>query len=283
MKRYCTIVGITAQRPIDRQTGNDLVLSQFLDYFRFGHHSPTIPVNGVYLYMTASKQRVLIFSVGLLITILGCKKHQQPKSEDNFASTPCSPLPEYFPRPNSGTGEFSFGDDQAKWEGNYLQHMKEPPLYACGSQLDTQPVYRFLWDRSLSKPIAVRLVVHPDGNGTLHLRELTHCCMMPPPARGEKAQTWDEWLTLQTEKTVNLNIDETRQVTAQFQTVFHHPFDPDPIRNTTDGSDWIFESRVDGRYRLRDFRNVPPESAKRLGLHLVRDRAGVQLTQAEIY
>ena len=248
-----------------------------------GDNPPTIPIFGVYSYMTIYKSGVCVISVAFLITTLGCKRHEQPKREDIIASTPCSSLPEYFPAPNSGTGELFYGSDQAEWERNYLQHMKEPPLYACGSQFDTQSVYRFLWDRSLSKPIAFRLVVHPNGAGTLYVRELAHCCMIPPAKRGEKAQTWDEWLTLQTEKTVDLNIDQTRQVTAQFQTVFHQPFDLNPFGNTTDGSDWIFESRVDGRYRLRDFRNVPPEPARRLGLYLVRDLAGIQITQGEIY
>jgi hypothetical protein len=233
--------------------------------------------------MTSCKQKLLFFSVALFITLQGCKKPQPPKSEDNFASTTCSSLSEYFPRPNSGTGELFFGSDQAEWERNYLQHMKEPPLYSCGSQFDTQPVYRFLWDRSLSKPIAVRLVVHPNGAGTLYARELVHCCMIPAPKQGERAQTWDEWLTLDIEKRVDVGIDLTRQVTAQFQTVLHHPIDPNPIGNTTDGSDWIFESRVDGRYRLRDFRNVPPESAKKLGLLLVRDLAAIPIQQREIY
>jgi hypothetical protein len=200
-----------------------------------------------------------------------------------MASTSCSSLPEYFPRPNSGTGELFYGNDQADWERKYLQHMKELPLYACGSSLDTQPVYRFLWDRSLSKPIAVRLEVRPDGAGRLFVRELAHCCLMPPPGKGEKAQTWDEWLTLDTDRAVDLNVDQTRQITSQFDTVFHRPFDLNLTGNTTDGSDWIFEYRVQGRYRLRDFRNVPPESAKALGLLLVRDLAGIPIQENEIY
>lgn len=220
--------------------------------------------------------------MALLIATQGCKRHQQPEREDMTATAPCSPRPEYFPGPNSGTGELFYLASQAEWEGNYLRHMKEPPLYACGSLSETPPMYRFLWDRSLSKPIAVRLVVHPDGAGTLYVRELAHCCMIPPPKQGEKAQTWDEWLTLDMDKTVDLNIDQTRQIVAQFQSVFHS-FDPRPTGNTTDGSDWIFESRVHGRYRLRDFPNEPPESAKTLGLLLVRDLAGIRLQAREIY
>ena len=233
--------------------------------------------------MTACQSSFWLFAMALLVLPPGCKKPTNFEREDLTASTSCSSLPEYFPFPNSGTGDLFFGSDQAEWEKNYLQHMREPPLYACGSSLDTQPVYRFLWDRSLSKPIAVRLTVHPNGAGTLFARRLSHCCLKPPPERGRKAWTWDEWLTLETDRIVDLNVDQTRHLISLFNAVFHHPFDPNPIGNTTDGSDWIFESRVHGRYRLRDFRNVPPESAKTLGLVLVRDMAHIPLQTQEIY
>jgi len=233
--------------------------------------------------MIACKPVFCLFSVTLLITTLGCKKPQQLTSEQAFASTACSSLTEYFPAPNSGTGELFFGSDQVEWERNYLQHMREPPLYACGSQLDTQPQYRFLWDRSLSQPIAIRLHVHPDGRGTLFIRELANGGLIPPPRPGEVAQTWDQWLALKTDKHVDLSLDQTRRVTQLFQVVFQHPFDPRPIGMSTDGSDWIFESRVEGRYRLRDFRNVPPQSARTLGLLLVQELGGIPLQPSVIY
>jgi len=233
--------------------------------------------------MTARQTSIWVFAVAFLVVSSGCKKPTNFGREAPFASTSCSSLPEYFPFPNSGTGSLFWGIDQAEWERNLLQHMKEPPLYACGSSLDTQPVYRFLWDRSLSKPIAVRLTIHPDGAGTLFVRELAHCCLMPPPERGQRALTWDEWLTLETDRTVDLKVDQAQQLTSLFNGVFHHPFDPNPIGRTTAGSDWIFESRVQGRYRLRDFRNVPPESARTLGLLLVRDLAGIPIQAQEIY
>jgi hypothetical protein len=102
-----------------------------------------------------------VFAFACLVMAPGCKQPTTFERGDTIASTSCSSLPEYFPRPNSGTGELFYGNDQADWERNYLRHMKELPLYACGSSLDTQPVYRFLWGRSLSKPIAVRLEVRP--------------------------------------------------------------------------------------------------------------------------
>lgn len=233
--------------------------------------------------MTARQLAVLVFAGALAVMPLGCRRSARFERGARFASIPCSSLPEYFPFTNSGTGDLSYGSDQAEWETNLLQHMKEPPLYSCGSSLDSQPAYRFLWDRSLSKPIAVRLMVHPNGEGTLLVRELAHCCLMPPPERNQKALTWEEWLTLDTDRTFDLDVGQTRKLVSLFDVVFHHPFDPNPIPNTTDGSDWIFESRVQGRYRLRDFRNVPPESARTLGLLLVRDLGRIPIQEQEIY
>jgi hypothetical protein len=88
---------------------------------------------------------------------------------------------------------------------------------------------------------------------------------------------------LDTDRTADLNLDQTKQITSQFEAVFHHPYDPRSIGTTTDGSDWIFESRIHGRYRLRDFRNVPPKSAKTLGLLLVRDFGNISIQAQEIY
>lgn len=224
-----------------------------------------------------------LISALLLILPLGCRRSGLPATESLFASIPCSSLPEYFPFPNSGTGDLFWGTDEAEWEGNYLQHMKEPSLYTCGTVFNTQPQYRFLWDRSLSEPIAVRLQVHPNGAGTLFVRELANGGMIPPPMPGKKAPTWDEWFTLKTGKTVEIDVNQTQQITHLFDAVFQIPFDPNPIGNTTDGSDWIFESRVEGRYRLRDFRNVPIEPSRTLGLLLVRDLGSIPIQPEAIY
>jgi hypothetical protein len=44
-------------------------------------------------------------------------------------------------------------------------------------------IYRFICDRSLCETIAVRLQKHPDGAGTLPVRELTNGDLTPPPKR----------------------------------------------------------------------------------------------------
>ena len=52
---------------------------------------------------------------------------------------------------------------------------------------------------------------------------------------------------------------------------------------TTDGSDWIFEIEEVGHYRAVDFRNTPPDAAKKLGLFLVVDLGGVKMEPSEVY
>ncbi len=233
--------------------------------------------------MPSTRFGIWFLLASLPVLLLGCRKQVRIEPVDDYASVPCTSVPSYFPfLANSGTGEFFNGQDQAAWESNYLQHMREPSLYACGSNM-ARPEYRFLWDRSLNEPIAVRLAVHPDHAGTLFVRVLANSGMIPPPRPGGRNISWDEWLVLRTDKHVELSGDQTRQAVELFREVFHHPFDSHRGDNTTDGSDWIFESRIEGRYRLRDFRNLPPQSARRLGLLLVRDFAQVPVPQSAIY
>ena len=234
----------------------------------------------------------LVMRVHLLIAFLaatalagtsGCRKQVVQMADDNAGAMQCSPLPKYFPLSGeSETGALFFGEEQAEWEGMFLAHMQEPSLYNCGS-LKTSSEYRFLWDRSLSEPIAVRLVVNPNGNGTLFVRMLNHGGLLPAVNAGEKAVAPDVWYKLKIDKRVDLNTEQVRQVTDMFRTVLHLPTDPRYIGMTTDGSDWIFESRVNGRYRLKDFRNKPPAPARELGLLMALTLAQLPLTKDQIY
>ncbi|MGB6133293.1 MAG: hypothetical protein WBG54_16055 [Acidobacteriaceae bacterium] len=52
---------------------------------------------------------------------------------------------------------------------------------------------------------------------------------------------------------------------------------------TTDGSDWIFEMEEAGHYQVVDFRNTPPDAARKLGLFLVTDLGGISVDPRAIY
>lgn len=204
---------------------------------------------GVYIYMMFDRLAISFLCLTFLTAASGCRSHPQVQVAIKDGSTLCSKGTDYFPPvSNTETGNLHFGLDQAEWESNILRHMGEPSLYALGPS-NAEPEYRFLWDRSLSEPIAVRLMVHGDGSGTLFVRMLSHCCMPPPPPPGKKKSvTWAEWLKIKLDRRVDLTPAQVQQVLSLFSRIEFRAGTVKTPGETTDGSDWIFESRVGGRY-----------------------------------
>jgi hypothetical protein len=226
---------------------------------------------------------VVLVAVTVLLGAAGCRKQPTQTADDNAGSVQCSPLLKYFPfGGETGAGSLFFGQGQADWEGRLLAYLKEPPLYSCGV-IDNSDEYRFLWDRSLSEPIAVRLAVKPDGSGKLFVRMLEHGGLLPSVEAGEKYVAPDEWYKLKLDRQVDLSVEQVRQLTDMFRVVFHLPDNPRHVGETTDGSDWVFESRINGRYRVKDFRNKQPEAARTLGLLMALTLGQVPLTKDQIY
>jgi hypothetical protein len=219
----------------------------------------------------------------LLIASSGCHTKNQMQTETKDASTPCVVGNDYFPPAgNSETGSLHFGVDQADWESNYLKHLGEHSLYACGSA-NAEPEYRFLWDRSLSEPIAVRMVVHPDGSGTLFVRMLKNGGLLPPTAPGKKEMTWDEWLKIKIDNRIDLTSEQVQHALNLFSQIEFRAGTVKTPGETTDGSDWIFESRVANRYKLVDFRNEPSKAARQFGLYMVLELGKVPIPADAIY
>ncbi len=184
----------------------------------------------------------------------------------------------------NGVPPLYFGPDQATWESLYLKHMGEPSLSQCQTN-GGEAELRFLWDRSLSPPIAARLVVHHDGTGTLFIHMLAHSAGVPllePEIEG-KTVPEDVWYRQTLEKRVQLTTGQVARVVHLAGKVSFESDRTDPKKITTDGSDWIFETQEAGRYRVADFRNYPPKSARDLGLYLVADLGGIRLQPSEIY
>lgn len=216
---------------------------------------------GVQLFMYQGRLAAFLL-LSLFFGMSGCRASKKLPIGPEVGSIPCSNTDEYFP-PDTlhGTGSLYLGVDGAIWESNYLRHMNEPSLYACVPG-GAEPAYRFIWDRSLAQPIVLRLVEHADGAGTLFVRVLRNGGMLPPKQAGRKTLTWDQWLTLEIDKQIDLNQKQTGRLTAMFSKVIRE--EPKEEHMTTDGVDSIFESRVSGRYRLVDFRNEAPEDAENL-------------------
>lgn len=226
---------------------------------------------------------LVVVAITVLFGVASCRKQPTQTADDNAGSIQCSPVLKYFPLDGeTGAGSLFFGQYQADWEGHLLAYMKEPPLYGCGV-IDKSNEYRFLWDRSLSESIAVRLAVNSDGSGTLFVRMLQHGGLLPAVEAGEKFVAPDEWYKLKLDRRVDLSAEQVRQLTDMFRVVLHLPDNPRHVGETTDGSDWVFESRINGRYRVKDFRNKQPEAARTLGLLMALTIGQVPLSKDQIY
>jgi len=193
----------------------------------------------------------------------------------------CSTNSEYFPpveRMGAISG-FPFGQDQITWESDFLRRMHEPSLFSCGNQQEA--TYRFLWDRSMSSPIAARMVVHSAGTGTLFVRMLANAGIPPPPEKGEKTVSADEWYKLTLEREIPLTQWQVSHAVALYQKM---PFRDETNKGmTTDGSDWIFESKINGAYRLVDFRNCNNQAATDFGKYPVIGLGGIKIPSGGVY
>lgn len=226
----------------------------------------------------------LFLTAGMMLAF-GCKKlAHQPVIHEEGEVDSCSTTGEFFPPAAAAPQGPSlyFGDFQVQWESNYLRRMREPSLYACAAPANDAQ-YRFLWDRSLSQPIAARLTVHTDGTGILSIRMLANSAIPPPPPRGEAESAFlDEWYRVVLDRQISVSTDEVSHALELFRRVKFVDDNPG-ARQTTDGSDWILESRVSGKYRLVDFRNGHSEPAKDFGLYLVRGLGKVEISGGAIY
>jgi hypothetical protein len=228
------------------------------------------------------RQSITLFALSVF-ALTSCRTGVSVPVAVNESSAPCSVSGTYFPPlTEQRTGGLHFGSDQAEWETNYLKHMGEPSLYICGTA-SAEPEYRFLWDRSLSEPISVRLMVHADGSGTLFVRMLEHGGMLPPVEPGKKEMTWDEWLKLKLDRRIDLTVAQVQHVLDLFSQIEFRAGTQKTPGETTDGSDWIFESHVAGRYKLIDYRNEPSRAARECGLFMVLELGKVPVPAGAIY
>jgi hypothetical protein len=106
----------------------------------------------------------------------------------------------------------------------------------------------------------------------------------PPPPPGRKTGiTWDEWQKIKLDRRVDLTAEQVRSALTLFSRIEFRVGALKTPGETTDGSDWIFESRVAGRYRLIDFRNEPSAAARECGLFMVQELGKVSIPQNAIY
>jgi hypothetical protein len=234
--------------------------------------------------MSSLRLPALVLAMGCLALPFACRRQPSRLTEAEYKPDPCSSRGEFFPPQGaiwSGEG-LHYGEMQGHWEALFLTHMHEPSLFAC-SPRNSEASYRFLLDRSLNKPIATRLVVHGDGTGTLFVRVLENSGIPPPPPPGKSPISEDDWFHVESDRSLAVTSQQTSHALALFSQIGFWRDMQSALSETTDGSDWIFESKVQGKYRLIDFRNKPSPVAKAFGMYLVRDLAKLQLDPGEVY
>jgi len=232
--------------------------------------------------MRHNRFSALIAVLSVVIFMCGCRKEPLPNVLEEGEVNSCSSRGDFFPPVDleQTISGLNFGIQQEAWESDFLRRMREPSLFAC-APTNGDAVYRLLWDRSLSEPISARLVVRPDGTGTLFVRMLAHAGIPMPPRKGQKPISLDEWYKLILDREVPLDREQVSQALMLFQRIRFK--DESNDRGGLDGSDWIIEAKVNGRYRLVDFRNGHSPAARDFGAYLVLDLGGIKLPQKAIY
>lgn len=224
----------------------------------------------------------LVALLGIMALVCACRKQTPPRVLEEGEVDSCSSQGDFFPpvELEQTISGLNFGIQQEAWESDFLRRMHEPSLFVCGQEND-EAAYRLLWDRSLSEPISARMVVHQSGTGTLFVRMLAHAGIPMPPRKGQKPVSLDEWYRLVLDREIPLSREQVSQALMLFQRIRFK--DESSDHNSLDGSDWIIESKVNGRYRLVDFRNGHSQAARDFAAYLVFDLGGIKLPSKAVY
>ncbi|HEX7286249.1 MAG TPA: hypothetical protein VF532_08710 [Candidatus Angelobacter sp.] len=159
---------------------------------------------------------------------------------------------------------------KAKWYSEQLTALEEPPLFKAKQDPGVQS-YRFLWLRTFHHPVAVRVVIHPDGAGTVTAK-------MADGAGGYKP---GKLLVDKTELLPPNKVKKLIEKIAQLSYWALPTRDPEPPG--LDGAQWVVEGIDHGKYHLVD-RWTPKKGAVReLGLYFLRDVASLDLKNEPIY
>ena len=161
----------------------------------------------------------LTATLGVSFLVGACRKEPLTNVIEEGEVPSCSSKGEFFPPVDlqQTISGLNFGIQQELWESDFLRRMHEPSLFVCNSGND-DATYRLLWDRSLSEPISARLVVHPNGAGTLTiLRMLAHAGPPMPARKGQKPVSLDEWYKLILDREIQLSREQVSQALMRFQ------------------------------------------------------------------
>jgi hypothetical protein len=175
----------------------------------------------------------------------------------------------YFP-------EKTFGDnpqlDQfvSHWYSRQLKALMEPSLLEL-SKAPSSESYRFLWLRTFDHPVAIRVDVQPDGSATLTTK-------ITSGAGGYEPGN----LIVNTSRT--LTKEATQKLIAQINASDLWQL-PSYERDTggVDGSEWVIEAAVHGKYHLVSQWTPHDGPIYQLGRIFLFDLAHMRVPKDEFY
>ena len=163
------------------------------------------------------------------------------------------------------------------WFSAELHVLEEPSLLKLSEDAKAES-YRFLWLRTFSQPIVVRLDIMPDGTGTITTKVAT----------GEAGFPY-------TSKTLSTNVSRAvpRERVQSFLRQVHElgfwsiATTLKGDQTGTDGSEWIIEGVKDGKYHVVERWCANDTPSKRvthqLGLNLAFELAQLRIPKKDIY
>jgi hypothetical protein len=122
------------------------------------------------------------------------------------------------------------------WYSSQLTALQEEPLYSKNLPKGRE-TYRFTWLRSFNRPVALRLDVQPDGSGKFVIKVSDGAGGYKP---GKIARN----------ETRDVTVDVVKAVRVQFERAKFFDMPVTTNHRGLDGSEWILEAVVEGRYHL---------------------------------
>ncbi|HEV2224437.1 MAG TPA: hypothetical protein VGR84_15700 [Candidatus Acidoferrales bacterium] len=188
-----------------------------------------------------------------------------------LSAVPTLAQSQYFPK-----GTFAKeGDDGTflvTWYSRQLKGLEEPSLWTLSRNDKHAVVYRFLWLRTFHHPVAIRLVIAPDGAGEL----------ITKVSSGAGGYAPGRLIENQTEKLSAIQVkDLIEQVrSAKF---WELPTEEKRASFGFDGARWILEGIQNGNYHVVDRWSPTKGEYRALCWFLVSKLARLRIPKKEIY
>jgi hypothetical protein len=170
----------------------------------------------------------------------------------------------------------TFGDDPqldqfvAHWYASQLKALGEPSMLESSGDPSIES-YRFLWLRTFHHPVAIRVDVQKDGKGLLVTKIASGAGGYEPGK-------------LITDSRTELSREEVQRVIAKInESGFWKIPSYSREKGGADGSEWVMEAAVHGKYHLVTVWSPIRGPIHDLGLLFLFDLAKIEIPKNEMY